>query len=391
VRPIGLTATAFLAFTVAACSPQPPAYPSPTPESTTAPVGAPRDLAPGRILYSQGGVDLWSSAPDGSGRQAVTHDGSAGGYLSAKWSPDGSLIAAQRAMPGENGSTLFVVRPDGSSRRLTAVDTFLDGYTWSPDGRYLAYGEVISGATAAAGGLTIVGAVGNVHLYDTRADVVMTVGPGTHPAFAPDGARLGYAHLSGAIAFADLSALASGTPDRFPTQFVVNLADLTRISTAIAPRGMGLIGGPQFSSDGKLIAYAAIENGPLLEAEQIVYVQEAVPGAPPKTYVVGKTGAVHHVADLRWAPVGQMLAYAIINAQPHHHWLYSINPQTGERRELFDSQQHFLDYSWSPDGKTILMQLDDGDTWLYFRPDHVGPVGSVKPGGWRPEWCRCSA
>jgi len=382
---------AFLAFIVAACSPQPPANPRPTPEPTTAPVGAPKDLAPGRILYSQGGIDLWSSAPDGTGRRAVTHDGSAGGYVSAKWSPDGSLVAAERSMLNENGSTLFVLRPNGSSRRLTAVDTFLDGYAWSPDGRYLAYGEVISGATAAAGGLTLVGAVGNVHLYDTRTDVDMIVGPGTHPAFAPDGTRLGYAHLSGAIAFADLSVLASGTPDRFPTQFVVNLADLSRVSTAIAPRGMGLIGGPQFSSDGKLIAYAAIENGPLLEAEQIVYIQEALPGAPPKTYVVGKTGAVHHVADLRWAPVGQTLAYAIINAQPHHHWLYSINPQTGERLELFDSQQHFLDYSWSPDGKTILLQLDDGDTWLYFRPDHAGPVGSVKPGGWRPYWCRCSA
>jgi len=80
---------------------------------------------------------------------------------------------------------------------------------------------------------------------------------------------------------------------------------------------------------------------------------------------------------------------AIINAQPHHHWLYSINPQTGERRELFDSRLHFLDYSWSPDGKTIVLQLDDGDMWLYFRPEHIGPVGSVTPGGWRPEWCPC--
>ncbi|HEX9549215.1 MAG TPA: hypothetical protein VF942_17880, partial [Acidimicrobiales bacterium] len=157
MRPIRLTTAALLAFIVAACSPQLPANHIATPEVTTAPVGAPKDLAPGRILYSQGGVDLWSSAPDGTGRQAVTHDGSAGGYLSAKWSPDGSLVAAERAMPGENGSTLFVLRPNGSNRRLTAVDTFLDGYAWSPNGRYLAYGEVISGATAAAGGLTLIG------------------------------------------------------------------------------------------------------------------------------------------------------------------------------------------------------------------------------------------
>src|SRR3989442_14548704 len=169
-------------------------------------------------------------------------------------------------------------------------------------------------------------------------------------------------------------------PDRFPTQFVVNLADLSNISTAIAPRGMGLIGGPQYSSDGKLIAYAAIENGPVLEAEQIVYVQEAVPVAPPKLYALGRTGALHHVADLRWSPTAPVLAYSIINAQPHHHWLYAIYASTGDRRELFDSQQHFLDFTRSPDGKLILLQTDDGDACLNFRPDHPRPIGRLMPG-----------
>jgi hypothetical protein len=172
---------------------------------------------------------------------------------------------------------------------------------------------------------------------------------------------------------------------------LVTLTDLTRYSTAIAPKGMGLIGGPQFSADGKLMAYAAIEKGPILEAEQIVYVQEPVSGAPPKLYVIGKTGAVHHVAELRWSPSAPLLAYAIINAQPHHHWLNTIDPANGQRRELYDSAKHFLDFAWSPDGTLILLQVDDGDEWLYFRPDRAGPVGRIAPGGWRPDWCRCAA
>ena len=294
-------------------------------------------------------------------------------------------------MPGEGGTALFLIRTGRASLRLTKVDTFLDGYAWSPNGRYLTFGEVISGATAAAGGLTTVGAVGDVHLYDTQTGTDLIVGPGTHPAFSPDGTHLGFAHISGAIASADLSGLATGTPDRFPTQMIVTLADLTRFSSTIAPRGMGLIGGPQYSSDGKLIAYAAIENGPVLEAEQIVYVQDAVVGAPPKLYVLGKTGALHHVADMRWSPTAPVLAYSIINAQPHHHWLYTIDLRTGTRTEIFDSQNHFLDYTWSPDGAVILLQVDDGDQWLYFRADRPGPIGSVGPGGWRPEWCRCPA
>lgn len=379
---------AFLFIAVVSCSPGPPSV---RPTSTAAPSGPPTGLAAGRVLYSKGGVDLWTSAPDGSGRTAFTTNGTDAGYAGGRWSPNGSLVAAERFVPGEGGTALFLVRPDRSSVRLTRVDTFLDGYVWSPDGRYLAYGEVTSGITAAAGGLTGVGAIGDVHLYDTLANRDMVIGPGTHPAFTPDGSRVGFAHLSGAIAVADVSVLAGGgaMPDRFPIQMLVNLGDLTRVSTAIAPRGMGLIGGPQFSADGKLVAYAAIENGPVLEAEQIVYIQEALPGAPPRLFALGKTGALHHVADLRWSPSAPVLAYTIINAQPHHHWLDVIDARSGSRRELFDSQKHFLDYTWSPDGNTILLQVDDGDEWLYFRPDRAGPVGSVQPGGWRPEWCTC--
>ena len=84
---------------------------------------------------------------------------------------------------------------------------------------------------------------------------------------------------------------------------------------------------------------------------------------------------------MRWSPTGATLAYTIINAQPHHHWLYTIDVRAGERRELYDSQRHFLDFTWSPDGALILVQVDDGDEWLYFRPDRAGPVGHVAPGG----------
>jgi len=384
------TGLAVLLFIVAACSAQPPLVTRPTAVSTTPPDHAPAGLPSGKLLFSRGGIDLWTAAPDGSGRVGITSDGAAGGgYLGGKWSPDGTVIAAERAVPGDGGSSLFLVRSGAAPVRLTKPDTFLDGYAWSPDGRYLTYGEVITGGTAAAGG-SLAGAVGDVHLYDVTTATDMIIGPGTHPAFTPDGTHLGYAHVTGAIALADLRALASGISKEFPTRMLVTLADLTRYSTNIAPKGMGLIGGPQFSADGKLMAYAAIEKGPILEAEQIVYTQEPTPGAPPKLWVIGKTGAIHHVADLRWSPTAPVLAYSIINAQPHHHWLSVIDPGGGQRRELYDSAKHFLDFTWSPDGAVLLVQVDDGDEWLYFRPDRAGPVGRVTPGGWRPEWCRCA-
>jgi Tol biopolymer transport system component len=376
-------------FAAAACTSQPPASERSARTATTPPSGAPAALAGGQILFSKAGLDLWSAAPDGSGRAAVTVDGATGGgYVGGRWSPDGKGLAAERAVPGEGGNALFLLRSGAPALRLTRPDTFLDGYAWSSDGRYLTYGEVTSGGTAAAGG-SLAGAIGDVHLYDMRTSTDVVVGPGTHPAFSPDGARLGYAHVSGAIAIADLRSIGGGSTV-IPTQMLTTLADLSRYSVTIAPKGMGLIGGPQFSFDGKLVAYAAIEKGPILDAEQIVYVQESVVGAPPKLYVIGKTGAVHHVAELRWSPAAPLLAYSIINAQPHHHWLATIEPGSGVRRELYDSANHFLDFTWSPDGATILLQVDDGDEWLYFKPDRPGPQGRVSPGGWRPEWCRCT-
>ena len=143
-----------MVFIAAACAGQPPQVSRPTPLSTTPPDRAPASLPTGRILFSKGGTDLWSAAPDGSGRVAVTTDGAAaGGYLGARWSPDGTLIAAERALPGEGGSQLFLIRPGAAPVRISRPDTFLDGYAWSPDGRYITYGEVTSGGTAGIGRL----------------------------------------------------------------------------------------------------------------------------------------------------------------------------------------------------------------------------------------------
>src|SRR2546427_9539084 len=97
-------------FSVAACSAPPPQITRATPVSTTPPDHAPLGLPLGKILFSKGGVDLWSAAPDGSTRVPVTTDGTAGGgYLWAKGSPDGTLIAAGRAGSGVGGSSLFLV------------------------------------------------------------------------------------------------------------------------------------------------------------------------------------------------------------------------------------------------------------------------------------------
>ena len=337
----------------------------------------------GRVLFSRAGVELWQSAPDGSGGRQLTFDGAStgNGYTGGRWSPDGRLIAAERNAAAESGSGLYLVDPAArASTRITRPNTFLDGYAWSPDGRSLTYGELTSGGAHGATG-AMLGATGEVFLYDVQARTSRALGPGTHPSFSPDGRQVGFAHASGAVAMVDV---ATGVLTNLAT-----VADLTRYSVTLAPRGIGFIGGPVWSADGKLIAYAAIEKGPVLEALQIVYVQEPKPGAPPKQWVIGKTGAVHHVAELRWSPTKPLLGYAIINAQPHHHWLGLIDPAGTKLRELHNSANHFIDYTWAPDGNAVLLQLDDEDAWAMVRTDREGIAFRKTPGGWRPDWCRC--
>ncbi|MDQ3097541.1 MAG: hypothetical protein M3Q61_05155, partial [Chloroflexota bacterium] len=113
------------------------------------------------------------------------------------------------------------------------------------------------------------------------------------------------------------------------------------------------------------------------------------PGAPPKQWAIGKTGAVHHVAELRWSPTKPLLGYSIINAQPHHHWFGVIDPTDPKLRELHNAVEHFIDYTWAPDGETVLLQLDDEDAWAVFRLGRPGIAYRTAPGGWRPDWCRC--
>ena len=337
----------------------------------------------GRVLFSLAGQDLWQGAPDGSARRQITRDGapSGNGYTGGRWSPDGTQVAAERNLAGESGTGLYLVDPGtGTSQRLSRPDTFIDGYAWSPDGRSLTFGQLTSGGTPGPGG-GVIGGVGEVLLYDVGSRSTRVLGPGTHPSFSPDGRLVGFAHAAGSVVVIDL---VTSTVTHLAT-----LADLSRHSVGSAPRGMGLIGGPVWSADGKQIAFAAIENGPILEAVQIVYVQEPKPGAPPKQWATGKTGAVHHVAELRWSPTKPLLGYSIINAQPHHHWFGVIDPTDLKLRELHDSVQHFIDYTWAPDGETVLLQLDDEDAWAVFRLGRPGISYRTAPGGWRPDWCRC--
>lgn len=330
-----------------------------------------------RVVYSDQ-TELWIASARGEAARRLTNDGALMPYLSGRWSPDGRFVAAERSGLNDAGTRLALVRvADGVSRMVSGPGKFLDGYDWSPDGRWLVYSLIQEGGTFAGGAL--VGGQGEIRLYDIAQEVDRRIGDGVHPAFTSQGREIGYAHNAGGIAITSL--------DGASTRLLYRERDLSAFALQQAPKGIGLLGGPLWSPDGSAVAFAALERGPVDEAQQVIFVLPTS-GQAPRVYPIGKTGALHHVAALRWSPTSQQLAYALVYAEPHHHVIGVIDAGSATTRPLYDSSPHFLDFSWSPDGRMLLLGLDSEATWLLLRPDRGGVIGRFGS-GWRPDWCAC--
>ncbi len=82
-----------------------------------------------------GGQQLYIMNVDGSGMNRLTYG--KGRYGNPVWSPRGDLIAFTRMYKGK--FYIGVIRPDGSGERLITSAYHVEGPTWSPNGRVLAY------------------------------------------------------------------------------------------------------------------------------------------------------------------------------------------------------------------------------------------------------------
>ncbi|HSE45336.1 MAG TPA: hypothetical protein VLA89_08450 [Gemmatimonadales bacterium] len=114
---------------------------------------------------------------------------------SGAWSPTWAADSSRIAFITDDGekeyhSSIRTVRPDGTAQTRIAVESdtlLLDGLTWSPDGRWIAYDRsVISGASQ----LVVISADGS------RRRVLAS---GCCASWSPDGKRLLVAHGSGGL------------------------------------------------------------------------------------------------------------------------------------------------------------------------------------------------
>ncbi|TXH37136.1 MAG: Tol-Pal system protein TolB [Rhodospirillaceae bacterium] len=91
-----------------------------------------------RIVFNSdrgGEQQLYVMNADGSGVQRISKG--QGRYATPVWSPRGDLIAFTRMAQGQ--FYIGVMRPDGSGERQLSSGWLVEGPTWAPNGRVLAY------------------------------------------------------------------------------------------------------------------------------------------------------------------------------------------------------------------------------------------------------------
>ena len=272
---------------------------------------------------------------DGSGFRTLYSE--KGSYvLPLNWSPDAGSILALCSRDKIASELTLISTADGSVRVLRNITSpffWLQGASFSPDGRFIAFSFVGEGNPPH----------GDVHLMtaDGRNEVVVA----GHPAedklirWTPDGRSL--ILLSDRSGTWDLWTVhinrgkQQGEPELLKKDFAWDSMVL-----GIAPDG-SLYYGTQ-SSSGRLYNGAIdLETGKVL-----------VPPAPVTTRYTGQ------LSMPTWSPDGSNLAYISRRGSVTNGWANDLlairSTAIGEERFLSPRLRYFNQISWAPDGRSII-------------------------------------
>ena len=123
-----------------------------------------------------GSQQLYIMNADGSGVRRITFGD--GRYANPVWSPRGDLIAFTRMYKGQ--FYIGVIRPDGKGERLITTAYHVEGPTWAPNGRVLAYfKETPSGRSGRSAQVYTIDLTG---FNETRVPLPLD---GSDPAWSP--------------------------------------------------------------------------------------------------------------------------------------------------------------------------------------------------------------
>jgi Tol biopolymer transport system component len=303
----------------------------------------------GKIAFTRAGTNgIFVMNPDGHGVKRLTTGFDSG----ASFSPDGARVAFVRGWQSEadaHKAGIYVVRIDGThAHRISgALRGWAQPPAWSPDGRWIAYEDLVVGWDPKIGDETYHGAIYVVR--PSGSGLTKLTGytlRNAQPQWSPDSTRITF----------------SRGPGKTGNIMVMN-RDGTGVAAVTHTPGI-LNFGPEWSPDGTTI----------------LFVRAAANRRSTDVYAIAPTGsderrltAFHQSTyDPTWSPDGTRIALVVTDSTGTGH-LWTMAPDGTGQRDLTPSHKGWLEtaHAWSPDSTTILYQ-DDGD--LCTMSDEASPV-----------------
>ena len=253
-------------------------------------------------------------------------------------SPDGTRLVFESNRAGN--WDIYSMKPDGNDLvRLTDNPAADVGPIWSPDGKRIVFGSERD--------------AGDPEIYVMNADgsdqrrLTRQPGDDSHPHWSPDGSRIVF---NSARTTPDLKAEWTKQYHEIFTM-AADGSDVRQITHAKTVSTY-----PQFSPDGKKIAFRRRLDGPAFEwdlsastSNSEVFVMNA-DGSNP----VDVSKSASYDGWPAWSPDGTTIVFSSNRAGPANiGQLYAVDPDGGNLRKLTDGPGSFVQPSWSRDGKHI--------------------------------------